>query len=193
MRLVYILAPRQNLKQAESSLFIPSKFPISPQALLLCCHDINIGLYFLLQNSTESIISVKSVRSPGGLPAILQKWRSLNARSHDPILRIRFLVPKLEAGVQAVRFQGSVFVVRMSRGGGALPLLRQRGCAPSLGVFFKEKFSYWVWNLSKISLNEVWIFVKISLNDHFSVKNSLILFFKFKLSTQTEWNIHIGY
>ena len=28
--------------------------------------------------------------------------------------------------------------------GGALPLLRQRGCAPSLGVFFKEKFSYWV-------------------------------------------------
>ena len=45
-------------------------------------------------------------------------------------------------------------------GGGALPLLRQRGCAPSLGVFFKEKFSYWVWNLSKISLNEVWIFVK---------------------------------
>ena len=28
--------------------------------------------------------------------------------------------------------------------GGALPLLRQRGCAPSLGVFFKEKFSHWV-------------------------------------------------
>ena len=40
----------------------------------------------------------------------------LKARSHNPILRIRFLVRKLEAGVQTVRFQGSVFVVRMSEG-----------------------------------------------------------------------------
>ena len=41
---------------------------------------------------------------------------SLKARSHDPILRIRFLVSKIGAGIQTVRFQGSVFVVRISEG-----------------------------------------------------------------------------
>ena len=40
--------------------------------------------------------------------------RSFVVCSHDPILRIRFLVPKLQAGIHTVRFQGSVFVVRMS-------------------------------------------------------------------------------
>ena len=40
----------------------------------------------------------------------------LKAHSQDPFLRIRFLVPKLKAGVQTFRFQGSSFVVRMSEG-----------------------------------------------------------------------------
>ena len=40
----------------------------------------------------------------------------IKARSHDPLLRIQFLFQKLEAGVQTVRFQRSVFVVRMSEG-----------------------------------------------------------------------------
>ena len=39
----------------------------------------------------------------------------LKVLSHDPFLRIRFLVQKLEAGVQTVLFQGSVFVVRNVR------------------------------------------------------------------------------
>ena len=41
---------------------------------------------------------------------------TLKARSDDLFLRIRFLVPKLEAGVHTVKFQDSVFVVRMSEG-----------------------------------------------------------------------------
>ena len=40
----------------------------------------------------------------------------LKARSHDPISRIRFLVPKIGSRRSDVLFQGTVFVVRMSEG-----------------------------------------------------------------------------
>ena len=134
-----------------------------------------------------NLISFKRLQCPVHMKQSLRKSKTFLNVVKSASTVTEAMVPWVMSSLLEPNISLKCYIPR----GGALPLLRQRGCAPSLGVFFKEKFSYWVWNLSKISLNEVWIFVKISLNDHFSVKNSLTLFFK--LSTQTEWNIHIGY
>ena len=52
------------------------------------------------------------------LPARKIDKTGLKALSHDPILRIRFLVPKIGSrrSYGQIRSQGSVFVARMSEG-----------------------------------------------------------------------------